>query len=58
MLRIHKLCALAAVLGVLLGSIGGGIALGAKKHGAAMKHETQGPAMKHGAAMRSAHMTG
>lgn len=63
----RRWAALAVTAGLLAGSVGGGIALGARssgsamksrhamKHGAAMKQ--QGAAM-HGAAMSGAHMTG
>lgn len=62
----RRWAAFAAAVGLLAGSIGGGIALGASSStGAAMKSSSssgsamhqQGAAM-HGAAMSDAHMTG
>jgi len=58
MSKLRRLAVLATVLGVLLGSVGGGIAMGQsdEKTGDAMKKEDA--AMKHDAATSSASMTG
>jgi hypothetical protein len=58
----RRWAALAVTVGLLAGSVGGGIALGAGSSGDAMKKsgdamQQQGAAM-HGAAMSAAQMTG
>jgi len=61
----RRWAAFAVTVGLLAGSLGGGIALGAGSSGDAMKKDSssgaamqqQGSAM-HGAAMSAAHMTG
>lgn len=61
----RRWAALAVTVGLLAGSLGGGIALGAgSSSGTAMKSSSSGSAMHqqgaamHGAAMSAAHMTG
>jgi len=61
----RRWAALAVTAGLLAGSLGGGIALGAgSSSGTAMKSSSHGAAMHqqgaamHGAAMSAAHMTG
>ena len=57
----RRWAAFAVTVGLVAGSVGGGIAVGAGSSGDAMKRsdamQQQGSAM-HGAAMSAAHMTG